>query len=840
MREHTYTDSCKIRLLATMLADGNNRNLSGSYDYSDLIEQARKLLFSELPSEDETPPTIEEELPQIEWEDVSVEMSEAQYTVAKHPFRMDELVTVKAGPGSGKTFTLMARIANLIATGALKPLEILVLSMANRSVSALQHHLSKLVGPEIAAQVEVSTFHSFCGAVVDQYSLVLDPNAPKRRLLDLVAWRGVAEFFLLKSVVLDGHTIGATFTAARFDKLLGDIASGNMTTREAAARYKVLAVYLDGIFRYMQTHGMMRYSDLVSLALKVMEKSLGKASDEALLPRIAEYKMVVVDEFQDMYPLLLSVVKGVVEYPTFGFDRKVKKNLVIAGDPNQSIYEFLGGNPRLMQLEYNLLPAMKEVALPLNESYRCSQEILDAAITTCFLEPNAGRDHIMSMKQVPNISKPVFLSCNGADEQLIVADEIIRLICCLGGFISPRDIAVLTRTNAEAVRMQHLLRKNYGIGCTKISLGNVWVQSKFRLFRDILSVISGDADASFCLLHILKIMDRSPGATQRASKIFSRAMAAGIDHKHTFLEDYLYHHLSTGKNFDSLFDKYPASLERIAAFINQIQQEREIFNQLESKNPSDNTFVPFAVVECLQRMCALAGINEYLNGTDNLPPRELLTSFNESLHYSFETYVAHKELQDMHFLDYFLQSYDQEIPPRTENLVQVLTIHSAKGLEFPVVFVLGGGTANGWQTLFQNGGSSESGQARLLYVALTRARDLLYVTSQLQIEDLRKDVRERFIGEVPQFDTDVPQGQEISVQEAQKVTETTQRPHSLFTRLLSDLSRPLPSGSLVKRGNEYYSVFLQKRHLHYSQRPYKLQFAAFSKLTRAVLKRVRP
>lgn len=790
--------------------------------------------------EDDAPDMLpEQDIEAGEWNETTVDVSESQYKVIKHPLNMDEIVTVKAGPGSGKTFTLMARIARLIGEGEVQPHEILVLSMANRSVNALQNSLERLVGCEVASQVEISTFHSFCGSVVDQYALMLDPGMLKRRLLDQESWRRLAEFFLQKTVRLNGHSVGATFSPARFDKLLTEIANGNLTTSQASQLYGVLAEYLDEVFKYMKTHGMMRYQDLVMLALKVMDQSL-EGPKEELLHRIASFKMVVVDEFQDMYPLLLSVVRAVVEYPTLGYEKRVRKNTVIAGDQNQGIYEFLGSSPQSMEQLHKMLPQMKVTSLPLNESHRCTQDILDTAVSMCLGETDYnGPDHILSMKPITRTWKPILLTNFKGDEHSMVAEEIIRLICSLGGLINPRDIAILSRTNDEAVKMQNLLRNNYGLECTKISLGNIWVHSRARLFRDILSIISGDADASFCLLHILKKLDTCPGASQRASKVFSRAIEEGLAREHTFLEDYVYESLSSEANLHTLFKKHQSSLANIAAFMNQVQHERAIFNKLEEEGTT--SYLPIAVAECLQRMCALSGIREYMNmnGPDILPYRDILLSFNESLHYCFENYVAHNEFKERTFLDYFLQNYDQEVPPKHQSLVQVLTIHSAKGLEFPVVFILGGFN-NTWHTILLGENQVPSSYSRLLYVACTRAKDLLYISSQTRPGDLSKNCRNWFTTEVPDLSSDSSDDcNSIGARSFPKLLDSKPQ-GSLLSRLLSDLQRPQPSSQKLQRGKEYYDIFLQKRYYHSRIPNFQLRMSYLSSKTRRVFHRLRP
>lgn len=796
---------------------------------ADFVKDIEKLSMNDLGLELEVP---EKEDMEAEWEDRKVTVSESQYEVIKHPFKMNELLSIRAGPGLGKTFTLMARIARLLGE-ELRPSEILVLSMANRSVNALQKHLETLVGPEITECVEISTFHSFCGSVVDQYALIGDPNMPKRRLLDLIGWRNVAEFFISKSVLLNGHTIGTTISAAKFDKILSDIADGKMTSDEAQSKFDVLAKYIDGLFEYMKKHGMMRYNDLVTSALEIIQKSQQLGTVESLLPRIASYKMIVVDEFQDMYPLLLSVVKAVSEYPTYEFDRKVCKNLVIAGDQNQSIYEFLGSSPESMNELQSQLSLIDVVELPLNDSFRCTQEILDASVGVCFNKDNEGANRLKSQRNSRALSRPVLLDDYRTDEFTTVADEIVRLICYLGGLINPRDIAVLTKSNAEAVKIQLLLRKAYGIECTKISLGNTWVSSRIRVFRDILSVVLGEADASFSLFHILHILDTSKGATQRTSKLFSRAIAAEESDRHTFLEDYIYDNLESGKNFNKLYEKLYVSLKNIAAFINQVQKEREIFHAVTSENLIHS---PLAIVECLQRVSALNGLSEYVNGPDKVPTRELLTSFNDSLHYCFEKYMSHKDYQDRSFIEYFLQNYDQEIPPHNENLVQVLTIHSAKGLEFPVVFVLAG-MGNGWQSLLRGQDEKNTNQSRLLYVACTRARDLLYLSNPtVELNDRAK----KLFTALPPLDPKPPKIAETGIQNLKVKPNITGHTSfgnkaSILLYLLADLNRPEPSAERLERGREYYRIFQQRRLYHSS--PFNdLPLKALSSSTRFFLK----
>lgn len=228
-----------------------------------------------------------------------------------------------------------------------------------------------------------------------------------------------------------------------------------------------------------------------------------------------------------------------------------------------------------------------------------------------------------------------------------------------------------------------------------------------------------------------------------------------------------------------------------------------------------------------------------MNGPDILPYRDILLSFNESLHYCFENYVAHNEFKERTFLDYFLQNYDQEVPPKHQSLVQVLTIHSAKGLEFPVVFILGGFN-NTWHTILLGENQVPSSYSRLLYVACTRAKDLLYISSQTRPGDLSKNCRNWFTTEVPDLSSDSSDDcNSIGARSFPKLLDSKPQ-GSLLSRLLSDLQRPQPSSQKLQRGKEYYDIFLQKRYYHSRIPNFQLRMSYLSSKTRRVFHRLRP
>lgn len=776
-----------------------------------------------------------------------IAVSDLQYDVITHPFNLNEILSVRAGPGSGKTFTISARIAHMLANGT-DPSEILVLSMANRSVDALHKSLAAIIGEEMASQVDISTFHSFCGLIVDQYAHVFEPLYSKRRIFDKQCWRKLARLFLNKNMSLENNKLEGTITPVRLDKLLAEVTSGVLTVEQAAERYKVNANYIDTLVTYLERYGMMRYSDLITGALSLMKLSLkmDDMGNPMLMPRVSAYKAVFVDEFQDMYPLLMSVVRAIVKYPTDGHI-ETSKHLTICGDQNQSIYDFLGASLRSMSHIQNEFPRIKLTELPLSESFRCVQPILDAAFQICLKPEDQIVERLISNRETDFAIRPILVQHKSQDSEIrFIADEIVRLICCLGGLIYPEDIAVLTRTNLEAESVQAVLQEEYGIKSNKISQGNIWVLSPMHIYRDILSVISGESDSSFSLLNLLSILDPNRGAELRASKVFN-ASVKEVDMKASnFLESYLFDEMVKVENkepnafLNTVYKNFPKLLENLAKFLNQVQYERDNLNRLHSQDPL--YYDPLQLSRCLTHMAKLPGIKEFLSNNEkqDLPFTSYLQSFNNSLHHSYENFVLKADTNAMTFIDHFLQSYDNEVPVNNKKMVQVSTIHSAKGLEFPIVFVLGRGKHKSyWDTYLLPHDNDEWSSSNLLYVALTRARDILYLGSSAKHESLLLVAQQYFQTETPNLgDSTDYEIDEITrefsaraqISPACEQEDKATRIHHANSKLRNvalaensahvlnvlskDLHRPIPLPEKLTRGMSYYRDIVKGAPAH--------------------------
>lgn len=704
--------------------------------------------------------------------ELELDVTEDQYRAITHGANPNQILRIQAGPGSGKTHTLVARVAYLLAQGVL-PDQILILSMANKAVGNLQTALSDLVGASTAARVHIATFHSFCGGLLDQYASQDGSSYTRTHVWDARSWRTVASFFASRLVRLGQAAIGGPVTPARLQQALLRVMAGSSAASEAAA-LGISPQYLEAVVAHLRDNGVGSYDEIIRQAVSMMN---GRQFPEPC--RLSQYKMVFVDEFQDISPLLLDVIEAVVKYPTVDpaadppdsleemlppdactEDGSISpshspwkahgsncKHLTIAGDPDQCVYDFLGVLPEDMARIGDRFPGVPVVDVFLHDSFRCTQPILDTA-TACL-----GSDRkLTSVRDEASSIKPVILQCNSqGEEHEAIASEIQRLVADLQHVASFGDFAVLCRTNSSASEVQAALTR-HGIPNQKIAQANAWVASPLHVFRDIASVLSGSSDASILLLLMLQILDQDRGAKIRLAKLFNAAAAHGDRRDPMFLEAYLYEQLTgLGTFVSGLYKNYTLTLKDVAGFLNHIQHERA---RLQDPHGPD------ALVQSFRRIADLPKITRYLEGQsspaglESASVTECLTSFNASLHHTYDQFLASDSSQL--FVSYFLQAYNSEVPAAADGAVKVSTIHAAKGLEFPIVFILGvlqhsdmwGKTLGQHDThpcrSLQATNKSHNSTSRLLYVALTRARNLAYLGSRRLLEECSPGIQKVF------------------------------------------------------------------------------------------------
>ncbi|RKP32276.1 P-loop containing nucleoside triphosphate hydrolase protein [Metschnikowia bicuspidata] len=769
-----------------------------------------------------------------------ISVTESQEAVIKHPHRVSEILCVRAGPGSGKTFTLVARIAELTQRG-IHPNEILVLSMANRSIDALRKSLCRLLDTEKEQLVVFSTFHSFCGSLLDTHR---STDAKRPRVASAKTMRMFAEFFLKKLVCLRGTSIGTAVGVRTMADFLPQLISGRISVRDVAEKHKINPEYLLHVVRHLRLCGIAVYDDIISDAVRLLNNSAdayhnapdSQTAHACLLPDVARYKVVIVDEFQDIYPLLLEAIRAIVNYPTLGSaDRS--KHLTVAGDPFQCIYEFLGSSATYGDTLREEFPHLEIVHRTLDESFRCTHNILNAAAHVA----NERGLHLASLRPVGHGCTPTLYSATDSDtEAKWVTDEIVRLICLLGGAIQPRDIAVLGFTNRQMEQFHHMFRERTGLMNHRIRSDSEWPNSVLSVFGALAVVASGLSHASFDLAALLVSLDKAKGARQRITSLFVESLDdAEFAERPDFFERYLRHQLAntgsgTAASKHKLDPRQREWLRAVEELLDVVAAERSAVQEMHNEHWL--RYGPSELAQFFRKAAILSLVRKHLNQasfSSSAVAEELLQSLNNTIHLLYHRYADLDETRAPTFLEFFAANYDSEVPAAGANSVELSTIHSAKGLEYLVVFVLGAHQRGPsvilpWNAVLAPRRPADDSafgnkQSRLLYVAMTRARSLLYVGITRDLASTR--LAPVFSTALPHLNLDELRAYDASsvARRAWKVqgkdstgtpwSGVNVRPASVLPFFCADVGRQMPGPSKFAQGFKTYKFYrLQQRY----------------------------
>ncbi|KAG7904061.1 hypothetical protein KL935_000200 [Ogataea polymorpha] len=632
--------------------------------------------------------------------ELEIKCTEQQYTAITSDFSPDTLLGIKAGPGSGKTRTIASRIAHLLSTqsqSGMRPDNLLVLSLTNRSVNDLRTRLRAVLGP-MAVQIPVMTFHSFAGKVVGcKYTdwNILDDDDLRRlaRLVDM--GRSASSVAELRSHLRDARrSSNNVAVVARIMEMFG---STQVFTHDDVLE---------------------ECSSLLNLPPKFVEN----------------YKVVFVDEFQDVYPAIMNLVLQISK----------GRHLTLAGDSDQSIYGFLGASfkqnwERLMERH----PKAKIVHL--NQSFRSTPEVLQFA--NAVLGHSTPIHH--SVKPPCGLS-PLRLSfASPAEEREFIYDEVTRLVDISEGAIKPSDIAILSYTNREVDSVLKYFSERGRFGLCKLNSNPRWLQSPLSFLMQYVRVLV-DPRVNFPLLCSLSTVPHIGEATLR------KAVSLATEHEVPVFE-YLH---------DSEYEK-PRKLDMLPHYVNYIAKCR---SKLDQNDPDQ-------ILITLLRMGKELGFDKVLSA-DGFTKDQLL---EYRLHFDtiYNTLQRAKVQKppEHTVLSYFMENYNNDtlvtsnsIKTSNDNEVNFSTIHTAKGLEFPIVFILSG-----------NNYRLNDTQRRVLYVGMTRASSLLYfnkLTNQF-VDGLDHTSK-------PLFSTRAPNWTSESV--SRLITDLGRRPLTKVHQLASKLA----------------------------------------------------
>ncbi|MGV9412558.1 DNA helicase PcrA [Nocardia sp. NPDC003693] len=654
---------------------------------------------------------------------------------------------IVAGAGSGKTAVLTRRIAYLLADGA-RPGEILAITFTNKAAAEMRERVTGLVGPR-AAGMWVSTFHSSCVRILrTQAGLVGGLNSnfsiydadDSRRLLAMVS----------RDFEIDAKKYTPRLLATAISNLKNELIDPDKAEADAAADDTELPKLVARVYgeyqRRLRAANALDFDDLIGETVSLLQRH----------PQVAEYyrrrfRHIMVDEYQDTNHAQYVLVRELVGYhlPKDSEDRVPPSELVVVGDADQSIYAFRGATIRNIEEFERDFPDAETILL--EQNYRSTQHILTAANAVIARNENR-REKKLWTDQGDGDLIVGYVADNEHDEASFVAREIDRLVD--SGDANYNDVAVFYRTNNNSRALEEIFIR---MGLPYKVVGGVRFYERKEV-RDIVAYLRvlENPDDAVSLRRVLNTPRRGIGDRAEACVAvhaeqrnigFAQALRDAADNKVALLNT--------------------RAQRAIAGFLDLLDEIRAAGVQENLDFPDVGNVVQ-AVLDRTGYRAELEASDDPQDGArlDNL--NELVSvarEFSSEARNNVEASIAEGIILEpaegepepgslAAFLERVsLVADSDQIPDEGTGVVTMMTLHTAKGLEFPVVFV------TGWEDgqfphMRALGDPTElAEERRLAYVGITRARQRLYLSRAVIRSGWGQPVsnpQSRFLDEIPQ------------------------------------------------------------------------------------------
>ena len=611
---------------------------------------------------------------------------------------------ILAGAGSGKTKVLTVRIAHLLAQGV-NPYEILAITFTNKAAKEMKSRVEGLVG-DVANRIWLSTFHSFCAKFlrfeIDSF-LGYNSNFTIYDTSDSQAVIKAA----LKALNLDDkyYPVGAMIAAISDAKNKLLFASDFRKQARDFYQQKVADVY-EYHERELRKNNALDFDDLLLVAVKLLQ------SNATVLDKYSHrFRYVMIDEYQDTNHAQYLLAKLLASH---------WKNIAVVGDADQSIYAWRGADIQ------NILDFEKDypncTSIKLEQNYRSTKIILDAA--NAVIDNNEGRpEKNLWTDKIEGAKIQHFTAQSEHEEAVFIGDTIAKKHDIHD--VPYGDMAILYRTNAQSRVLEEALIKR-ALPYTMVGGTKFYDRKEIKDVLAYLRVLYNPFD-DLSLLRIINVPKRSIGATTVA-KLQDYAREKGTSLFMTLTQLHL---------IDSIKGKTKEKLEEFGILIFTLVSEME-----------DKTVLDI-LESILDRTGYLAQLEESTDPQDQARAEnigELLSVAKD-----FQDTNPSGTVED--FLEQVALVNDVDSFEQEEAKVTLMTLHAAKGLEFPIVFLCGleEGLFPHSRTLMNPEEIEE--ERRLAYVGITRAEKELYIsnaTTRTVFGRTSSYLPSRFIDEIPE------------------------------------------------------------------------------------------
>lgn len=603
---------------------------------------------------------------------------------------------VLAGAGSGKTKVLTTRIAYLINEKNVDPSSILAITFTNKAAKEMKDRVIKLIG-NIGYSMKISTFHSFGLSILKEHCDLLG-YSKNFTIID-----SDDSMTLIKKIVKDLNLDSKIFNP----KMIRNKISGAKNELMDPAEYvrfantdmeeKIVSVY-ERYQKRLKLNNSFDFDDLLMLPIKLL-----KENPDVLKQYQEKFKYVMVDEYQDTNQAQYILTKMMsAKY----------KNICVVGDNDQSIYMFRGANYR------NILNFEKDYkntsVILLEENYRSTKNILDVA--NSIIKNNKSRkDKTLWTNNDDGLKIKYHRSSNEKDESFYVVSEIKKL---LNNGVPLSEIAVLYRANAQSRNIEEVLLRD-NIPYKVVGAFYFYNRKEIKDLIAYLKLIYNHNDDN-SLTRIINVPKRGIGLKA----------IENLNTKSMLEEKSLYDSLSTQKELD--FKRLIDDLSKKSETMSLTELVDCILNDSKMKEELE-------LEKTIESEVRLENLEEFKSITKSFEESKGIVSLGE-------------------FLEEISLVSDVEEYKNNTNVVTLMTIHSAKGLEFDNVFLIGMEEGLFPHANCLNDAEELEEERRLCYVAVTRARKRLWLVnarSRMLYGKESYNMQSRFIDEIDKENLDI-------------------------------------------------------------------------------------
>ncbi len=589
---------------------------------------------------------------------------------------------VIAGAGSGKTKVLTHKIAYLIGEKQVKPWNILAITFTNKAANEMKERIGNLVG-DVAADIWMGTFHSICVRILRRFidrigfdsSFIIFDTSDQRTLVKTC----------IKSIGLDDKMFTDRSVLSEISNAKNEMLEPEQYTVRANGdfRKEKIALVYEMYQKRLKENNAIDFDDIINYTIKILMEN----------PDVLEYysdkfHYVLVDEYQDTNKAQFTLVTMLASK---------NGNITVVGDNDQGIYSFRGADiSNILNFERDF-PGTKIIKL--EQNYRCTGNILKAANAVIKNNEVTYKKELWTENEVGNL--PVVYSANNEyDEGTYIAQQIEHLR--REEYYKYSDFAILYRMNTQSRAIEEILRRE-SIPYKIIGGLKFYERKEIKDIISYLRLIQNPSD-NLSLKRIINEPKRGIGKTS-LDKIEELSNNTGIP---------MYEIIKNAEQY---------GLNRV--FLNS----REFVNVIEElRTKKDDMKISDLIKETLKK----SGYTKALENENTIEAENRIENLDEFLTVAieFEDESADNKLSD--FLEGITLSSDIDNMEETEENVTLMTLHSAKGLEFPVVFLVGmeEGIFPGYKSIGEPKELEE--ERRLCYVGITRAKEHLFLTCSKQ------------------------------------------------------------------------------------------------------------